>query len=137
MQNDKERLIQDLLDQGGQPHNDFHNIKEDEDFVAYQAVYSFLSEKPVETLSYSFKSNLEKRIFFETQASSEHSFNILIGFVMGIGFLAACFTIYSFADLFQMYAPIIQQILAFAFLAYISFLVMKKLDKEVLIKTTH
>ncbi|RYF26927.1 MAG: hypothetical protein EOO42_00045 [Flavobacteriales bacterium] len=135
MQNDKEKLLQDLLDKGGQPDKDLHEI--DEDFMAYHAVYSFLNEKPVETLSYSFKSNLEKRLLLVDQASSDYSFNILIYSTIGIGFFAACFTIYSFADLFHMYASIIQKILAFALVAYISYLTMKKLDKEVLIKSTH
>lgn len=89
--NDNE--LQELLDQAQMPGNDSLNLKDVEDFLAYQNLFKVLDSEPETGLSFSFASNVRRKVQEKLNHRSDMRFNYLaiaiftIAIVLGYGLL--------------------------------------------------
>ena len=120
MTDDKEKLIQQLLDSATELREEQFMADETEDISAYKQIYSILKVEPEEGLPFAFKAKLFERIKLEKKLSSDFKLYLISGIFISIGLLTIGFIGYSFADVFKNYLPIIIKSASFGLIIIIA-----------------
>lgn len=98
MKKDEDFRIQELLDQKMKGVEDeTQETIDTDDLKAYEVLYVHLKEKPGQDLSFSFKSNVLRKIETEKKQANDTKFYWLLGFVLlfGMVVIASLFLIFK------------------------------------------
>ena len=131
MQEDKEKLIQQLLD-SSKIQEILSTLADQEDITAYKLLYSGLKEEPEGGLSLSFKSKVFQQIKVEQARANDIKIYVIAGMVILIGFMFMAFLAFSYYHLLLKYADIIVKIVVFIALALISLTVFNAFEQKYL-----
>lgn len=129
MQEDKEKLLQQLLDLN-KPQEHLPTFADEEDFTAYKVLYSGLQQEPEGGLSLSFKSKVFQQIKLDRARANDTKLYVSAGIVILVGLISMAFIAFSYSYVFLKYVDIIVKIAVFIGLALISLIAFNIFEEK-------
>jgi len=131
MQDDKEKLLQQIMD-SGKPEQNAPRIADQEDFTAYKVLYSALKKETEGGFSLSFKTKVLRQIGLEKARRNDIKLYVIAGIVIIIGLIFMIAIVFYHAYAISKYADVIIKILVFLVSALLSLTVLSYFEEKYL-----
>jgi len=133
MKEDKEKLMQKLLDLEREDINEEFSTDEQVDLQAYEFVYLVLKMELDDGLPHAFKKKLLARIEIEKSRSDDSKFYLIVISVIIFGIIGGVMLTFYFIDFSSQYFKVLSKIIGYMAIIIIAIFIIQCLERKYLV----